>query len=259
HDRHRTRRVGRRDIEHLFALAGIGEAFVLGNDEAAALRACEEKLTPALVAENSHDVSLLLEVDEKTDRLAMPAATPQLRRIEGIESPLLANTRHLDVVSAGNANFGPSSALKAMLDRSPTVPRSARIQPFSDTTTVIGSRSTSASSIAASSCSGASAQEVRRLPSAVLGENFVRTALISSATFFHCSFSEPMRSLSDLRSARSSLSSLLISISSSLRRLRSRMLRMASACTSESLNVFIKTGLGSSSLRMILMTLSRLR
>src|SRR5215813_10290646 len=88
HDRHRTRRVGRRDIEHLFALAGIGEAFVLGNDEAAALRACEEKLTPALVAENSHDVSLLLEVDEKTDRLAMPAATRQLRRIEGIETPV---------------------------------------------------------------------------------------------------------------------------------------------------------------------------
>src|SRR5262249_26217138 len=88
HHRHRTRRVGRRDVERLFALARIGEAFVLGNDEAAALRACKEELTPALVAENSHDIGLLLEIDEKTDRLAMTAATRKLRRIESIESPV---------------------------------------------------------------------------------------------------------------------------------------------------------------------------
>ena len=84
-------------------------------------------------------------------------------------------------------------------------------------------------------------------------------ALISSATLLHCSFSEPSRSLSLLRSERSSLSSFLISISSSLRKLRSRIFSIASACTSESLNVFIRTGLGSSSLRMILITLSRFR
>ena len=124
---------------------------------------------------------------------------------------------------------------------------------------MIGSRSTSASSIAASSCAGASAKPVRRLPSGVFGPNFSRTALISSATFFHCSFSEPMRFFTVVRSARNSLSSLRISISSSLRKLRSRMFRMASACSSVSLKVFTSTGLGSSSLRMILMILSRFR
>src|SRR5262249_26588620 len=112
-----------------------------------------------------------------------------------------------------------------MPERSVTTPRSARIQPFSETTTVIGSRSTSASSMAASSCSGACAKLVRRLPSGVFGPNFARISLISPATFFHCSLSEPMRCLSVVRSARRSLSSFLISISSSLRRLRSRMLR----------------------------------
>src|SRR5262249_9173032 len=79
---------GRRDVEHLFALARIGEAFVLGDDEAAALRACEQELASALVAENSHDVGLLLEIDEKTDRLAMTAATRKLRPIEGVETPV---------------------------------------------------------------------------------------------------------------------------------------------------------------------------
>ena len=54
-----------------------------------------------------------------------------------------------------------------------------------------------------------------------------------------------LRSL--VRSSRSALSSPRISISSSLRKLRSRMLRMASACTSVSLKAFISTGLGSSS------------
>ena len=124
---------------------------------------------------------------------------------------------------------------------------------------VIGSRTTMASSIAASSCSGASANSVRRLPSGVFLPNVSRTSLTWSATVFHCSFSERISFSTAAFSSRSSLFSVLISISSSLRKLRSRMLRMASACTSESLKVFIRTGLGSSSLRMILMTLSRLR
>ena len=143
--------------------------------------------------------------------------------------------------------------------RSLTWPRSARIQPFSETTTVIGSRTTIASSIAASSCSGASAKVVRRLPRSVFGPNFAFTSLISAAMVFHCLSVEPISALIALSSSRSALSSPRISISSSLRKLRKRMLRMASACTSESLNSFIKTGLGSSSRRMILMTLSRLR
>ena len=51
---------------------------------------------------------------------------------------------------------------------------------------MIGSRSTIASSIAASSCSGASAKSVRRLPSGVFGPNFSRTSLISPAIVSHC-------------------------------------------------------------------------
>ena len=46
---------------------------------------------------------------------------------------------------------------------------------------VIGSRTTIASSIAASSCSGASAKSVRRLPSGVFWPNVSRTSLICVA------------------------------------------------------------------------------
>src|SRR5207253_5339853 len=55
---------------------------------------------------------------------------------------------------------------------------SARTQPLSVSTTVIGSRTTIASSIAASSCSGASAKSVRRLPSGVFLPNLSRSPLI---------------------------------------------------------------------------------
>ncbi len=65
--------------------------------------------------------------------------------------------------------------------------------------------------------------------------------------------------LMPFNSARRFLSSVRISNSSSLRKLRSRMLRMASAWISVSLNAFIKAGFGSSSVRMILITLSMLR
>ena len=60
-------------------------------------------------------------------------------------------------------------------------------------------------------------------------------------------------------SLRRFLSSVRISISSSLRKLRRRMLRMASAWTSVSLNALISAGFGSSSVRMILITLSMFR
>ena len=60
-------------------------------------------------------------------------------------------------------------------------------------------------------------------------------------------------------SLRRFLSSVRISNSSSLRNDRSRMLRMASAWTSVSLNALISAGFGSSSVRMILITLSMFR
>src|SRR6516164_6069047 len=115
---------------------------------------------------------------------------------------------------------------QALVEREPIT---VVVSDMSDTTTVIGSRSTKACSIAASSCAGAWAKPVRRLPSAVFGPNRSRTARTSSPIFFHCCFSERNNSSIDFFSARSVLSSWRISISSSRRKLRSRMLRMASA------------------------------
>src|SRR4029450_13899505 len=68
--------------------AGIGPPFALGDDEAAAFCAGQEKLAPALMAENTCAVPLLLQIDEQPDRLAMTAATRQLRRVEGVKSPV---------------------------------------------------------------------------------------------------------------------------------------------------------------------------
>ena len=74
------------DVEHLLALAGIGEAFVLRHDEAAALRARDQELAAALMTEHGDDVRLLLQVDEQPDRLAVAAAARQLRRVERVEA-----------------------------------------------------------------------------------------------------------------------------------------------------------------------------
>jgi hypothetical protein len=60
HDRDRPRHIGWRDIEHLLALAGIGQAIVLRHDEAAALLAGEKKLAPSLLAKDRHEFGLLL-------------------------------------------------------------------------------------------------------------------------------------------------------------------------------------------------------
>ena len=84
----RTRRVGRRDVEHLLALAGIGEAFVLGHHEAAALRAADQELAPALIAEHRHHLGVLLDVGEQPDRLAVAAAARQLGGVERVEAPV---------------------------------------------------------------------------------------------------------------------------------------------------------------------------
>ena len=134
----------------------------------------------------------------------------------------------------------------------------ARIQPFSEQTMVTGSRSTTASS-GTTTAEGASPSLVRRLPSAVSGPKRFFSAAISSPIFFHCrssSFSRPFRSFC---SAVSWSRSCRISISSSLRRAFSFMLRMASAWTSVSFQRLIIIAFGSSSVRMILMTASRFR
>ncbi len=76
--------VGRLDVEDLLALAGIGEALVLGNDKAPALLARDDQLAAALIAEHRDHVGLLLELDEQPDRLAVAAAARQLRRLDGV-------------------------------------------------------------------------------------------------------------------------------------------------------------------------------
>src|SRR5262249_41268758 len=74
--------------EHLLALAGIGEALVLGHHEAAALRARDQELASALLAEDGDQVVLLLEIDEQPHRLAVAAAARQVGGIERVETPV---------------------------------------------------------------------------------------------------------------------------------------------------------------------------
>src|SRR6185295_16452329 len=82
HHRDGARFVGHGDIEHLLALAGIGEALVLRHDKAATLGAGDQELAAALMTEYGDDVGLLLQVGEQTDRLTMSAATGKLGRVE---------------------------------------------------------------------------------------------------------------------------------------------------------------------------------
>ena len=67
-------------------------------------------------------------------------------------------------------------------------PFSARIQPFSEMTTVIGSFSIIACWIASRSASGALENNVRRRPISVALANFFFTSPISQATVCHCLF-----------------------------------------------------------------------
>ena len=76
---------------------------------------------------------------------------------------------------------------------------------------------------------------------------------------FHCLSLEASSDFSSFRSPVRVSCSRLSSISSSLRKERSRMLRIASAWISVSLKARISAGFGSSFSRMILITLSRLR
>ncbi len=173
--------------------------------------------------------------------------------------PLVEKTSSFDVVSAKKESFSRSSVLKARPVRSCTWPLRARIQPFSETTTVIGSRSTSASVMASMSTSAASPKVVRRLPSGVSLENCLRTLPISQETVFHCMASEPSSFSMPCFSLVSSSCSLRSSISSSLASERRRMLRIASTCTSVRSNRATRAFFGSSAVRMMWMTSSMLR
>ncbi len=95
--------------------------------------------------------------------------------------------------------------------------------------TVTASRSIIASITSSARASGASAKVVRRLPSGVSGPKISRMARTESATFAHCLFSLFSRPSSSVRSVVRRSCSRRISISSSLRSERRRMLRIASA------------------------------
>ena len=83
--RHRARRIGRFDIENLFAFARIGDTLVLGSDKSPALQARHKQLAAALVAKHRDDVGFLFEIDEQPDRLAVAATTRQFRCLDRVE------------------------------------------------------------------------------------------------------------------------------------------------------------------------------
>ncbi|MNL54754.1 hypothetical protein D3C87_1781130 [compost metagenome] len=109
------------------------------------------------------------------------------------------------------------------------------------------------------SASGASAKVLRRLPMSVALANFFFTSPISQATVCHCFSSEASSASISAFSFDSASNSVRISNSSSLRKERSRMLRIDSAWRSVSENRSIITAFGSSSSRMMRMTSSILR
>ena len=164
------------------------------------------------------------------------------------------------MVSVWNHVFRVSSLLNCSDVRSVTWPLSERIQPLFDSTTVMGSRSTSASARSTVAIPvGMSAKVVRRLPILVSAPNFLRTSRISQAMVFHCCAVSPSRPSICFFSSVRSANSLRNCISSSLRNWRSRVSRMVSACKSVSSNRLISAGLGSSSVRIMRMTSSRFR
>src|SRR5262249_32125002 len=83
--RERPRHVRRFDVEHLLALAGVGQALVLGHHDATPLRAPDQEFSPTFVAEDGDQIVLLLEIDEQPDRLTMPAPARQLGAVYAVE------------------------------------------------------------------------------------------------------------------------------------------------------------------------------
>ena len=83
HDQPRL--VGAGDVEHLLALAGIGDQFVLGDDEAVAGGRGDDALAARAIDEEIDDVLALFDVDHQAHRLALAAAAGQLVAAEGVD------------------------------------------------------------------------------------------------------------------------------------------------------------------------------
>ncbi len=188
-----------------------------------------------------------------------PRADGSLSPARVKKRPSEANSSSLSVVSAGTRKRRLSPSLNFSSDGSSTRPRAARIQPRSERITVIGSRATSASTVAEASIVGASSKVERRLPTAVFGPSTSRTWRRPAPTSFHCCPSELSMPWMPSRSSARSACSRRNSISSSLASWRRRVLRMASAWMSSISNVAISLALGSSSKRTMRITSSRLR
>ena len=76
--RHGSRLIGRLEIEHLLALAGVAETFVLRHDEAVAGAARHQEFAAALIGQRRDHIGVLLEIDKQAHRLAMPAPAREL-------------------------------------------------------------------------------------------------------------------------------------------------------------------------------------
>ena len=231
------------EVQHLLALAGLADESSSFTMKPCPSWIATSSLRPRLWTNSATIVGVLLDVDQHPHRLAMAAPARQLVHVErvelavGREQQQLVGGLRLDRLSE------PSSVLNVSPERSASWPFSARIQPLSDNTTVTGSFSTIASSIAARSCSGSVGELGAALAERRLWPELSRLSGSRSPTLAHCSSSEPSSSFRPFRSARSFVCSVRISISSSLRKERSRMLRIASACTSVSLKRLHQHGL----------------
>ena len=143
----------------------------------------------------------------------------------------------------------PSPSLNDSVAGSTPWPWRARTQPFFEKITVNASSSTGVSSTAFSD----SSITVRRLsPNALMSASISSITSASSVLRLPSTFSRPFCSFARPSSSFSSL------MCSSLANWRRRISRMSSACLSVSLNARIRSGLGSSELRISLITLSTL-
>src|SRR5207247_10289276 len=88
HYRSRPLGIMRNHVEHLLTFTSVGESFVLWNNEASPLCACNNEFAPTLMAESSYEIGLLLQVYKQPDRLTMAAASGKLGGIERVEAAI---------------------------------------------------------------------------------------------------------------------------------------------------------------------------
>ena len=178
--------IARADIQHLLALARRGNDLVLRHDEAMAARAGDQQLAAFHVLEQLDRIRSFLDVDHQAEGLAVATPARQLVGAERVEAAIGGEEQQRVGGLGGTARFSRSPSLKARPSSSARWPLMARIQPFSESTTVTGSFSIRASAKSSAMPSGATSKLVRRWPSSVFWPKRSFSDLISSAIFFHC-------------------------------------------------------------------------